>query len=314
MNISVFANNQVTSNNILEDAKLDWDVYKTPGVYGTYGSGTTAYTEDRSLTVRTDNGAVLGVVGKDYQVVQNSELVYIAEMVTGMHNLRVSSGGVLRGGSRVWLSIEAPSFEVGSLRDVVTPYLLISNGHDGLHSLGATPTSVRVWCQNTLNMAIEEGKAKGSYISLRHKGDMNSKIQGMIDILGRFYARTSEMNDVANRLSHISLDQQDLSDYFDTIYNKVVSDYSAKDSLKTTERKNNRKVATMQKWYNVFDAESDAFSSTSLWIAMNAITNWYDHGTKYRGDNKTENRFISNIYGSSAEAKAKVLRETLAFA
>lgn len=310
MSILKYAGHSVQPQSILKDAKLDWNVVKTGGVHAHYtdtsGNISTAFTTEKNLTVRSDTGMVLGVVGNEYKVVQNSELEYLAQAITKTNNLKVSSAGALRGGSRVWIAVEAPSFSVGSEEDVIHPYLLLSNGHDGLNSLSGTPTSIRVWCENTLNMALEAGKNTGSMLSIRHKGDMESKLSSMAEVLSRFFIRVDNLKTASNYLADVYLDRYKINDYFDTIYSRYVNV-----SIKDPTRAENRRVSIKKAWLDTYATESHALGSNSAWIAMNAVTNWIDHHTSYRGEGKTERKFINNIYGDNADTKQKILTETL---
>lgn len=295
---------KANNGNILADAGLNWNVELSNCLHAPCPS-VEGFTTAKRATVRTDNGRVLGVVGEDYQIVQNEELVYMAETITKNSNMQVASAGELRGGQRVWLAVKAESFDVTS-GDQIDPYLLLTNGHDGLHALGGTPTSVRVICENTLNMAIARGRSAGFFISIRHKGNMQSKIEGLMDTLGEFYVRSVEFANAAKELSYTALRSDEVSRYFSNVYNALVK----KVDDTSDDRSKNKKQSTMLKWYSIFDAEASQFGSNA-WTAMNAVTNWIDHGTSYRGDNKTENRFSSNIFGSGAEKKQELLNRTL---
>jgi len=310
MNILEIAGNK-TSNDILSDAKLDWTVELSSHLEAPCPSAV-GFTSDKRATVRTDNGRVLGVVGSNYQIVQNSELVYMAEEITKKHNstLTVTTGGELKGGERVWLSIKAPSFDVAGNDDEVQPYLLFSNGHDGLHTLSSTPTSIRVICENTLNMALREGRKAKSCISLRHKGNMASKIEGLMDVVSEFYQRSFEFSEHANYLARVNLNSNQVWDYFDKAYSTVVKFVPSVASTEADERAINKKRSTILKWKNVFDSEETSLGS-NMWTAFNAVTNWIDHGVTFRGPHKAENKFSSLFFGSSSEQKQELFSATL---
>lgn len=295
---------KANNGNILADAGLNWSVELSNCLHAPCPS-TDGFTTDKRATVRTDNGRVLGIVGENYQIVQNEELVYMAETITKNSAMQISTAGELNGGGRVWLAVKAESFDVTN-GDQIDPYLLLTNGHDGLHALGATPTSVRVICENTLNMAISRGRKAGFFISIRHKGNMASKIESLMNTLGEFYVRSVEFSNSAKELSYTAMRSDEVSRYFNNVYDALVKkvDDSSDDRSKT------KKQSTLLKWYTVFDAEATQFGSNA-WTAMNAVTNWLDHGVSYRGENKTENRFSSNIFGTSAEKKHELLRRTV---
>ncbi len=301
------------NNNTLEDTGLNWTVEKTECLTGQVTGGT-ATTFDKVATVRTDTHEVLGIVGKDYQVVQNQELAYMAERISGSAGLKIDTAGELRNGARVWLSIKAPSFNVGTKDDEIKPYLLLTNGHDGLFSLSGTPTSVRTWCENTLNMALRSGRRENMCISIRHKGDMNEKMEGLMDTLSQFYARSDNFQKQASYMAGTKInDSQQLNDYFRAIYNETIQKLPDTVQDSKDQRTMNKFHSTMMKWYDVYDTES-AHLGSNMWVAFNAVTNYLDHSTSFRGKKKDENRFYSNFYGANAIRKQKILESTLAMA
>jgi phage/plasmid-like protein (TIGR03299 family) len=298
-----------TENSNLQACGLDWDVElsldlsaNTPSGYGTSTS--------KVATVRMDTNQILGIVSPDYKIVQNSELWHLAERVSQSQNLTVNTGGCLHGGSRVWLSIQADPFTIGK-NDEMEPYLLITNGHDGLHTLSATPTSIRVVCENTLNMALKNGKRDGMCISVRHKGSMNDKIESMILVLQKFYGRMEDFKNAGNYLVKNEFDSSRVDQYFTDVYNRFFTSHKAGSTHESNRRSNNKYFETHLAWRKTFETEVETFGSNA-WVAFNSITNMIDHKTSYRGAAKEENRFISNHWGNSAMKKQEILDYTLA--
>jgi phage/plasmid-like protein (TIGR03299 family) len=312
MSILKTVGNTVT-NNILTDAGLDWNVALSNGISAEVPeSFSHAKTSNKCATVRTDTNEILGIVSPDYKVVQNAELAWMAERVAGS-NLTVDTGGELKGGGRVWLSVNAPSFSVGNSNDEVHPFLLLTNGHDGLFSLSATPTSVRTWCENTLNMALAQGRKENMCISLRHKGNMQEKMEDLMTALEMFYKRSADFRTQADYLAKSKVDTATVANYFRLIYSDHVDVIPEEVTTKEEDRKMNKFHNTLQKWWNTFDDESYSLGS-NMWIAFNSVTNWVDHGSSFRGVNKNENKFLSNFYGKSASLKQNILDSTLTYA
>ena len=301
------------SNNhtsILNQTGLDWQVQMTAGVGGTLTDGTPIYTSKKCAVVRTDTNAVLGVVSPDYQVVQNEELAYMASQLHST-DVTVASGGELQGGSRVFLCLQSPSFNVGKGDDEVKPYLVLANGHDGKFSLHGLGTTIRVWCDNTLNAALSEGKKSNSLISIRHKGNMADKIGDLITALRVVNIQTEELRINANLMASYSMDHSSVSKYWENIYRNYID--RIPDSI--TDSKDNRDQkryhSVRLKLWSIFDEEANALGA-NMWTAFNAITNHIDHNTTYRGDKRAENKFYGNIYGSAANKKKKILKHSLA--
>lgn len=298
------------SESILDDTGLNWDVVKSDGLLAPTSYGVNAGTAKKCATVRVDTNEILGVVSPDYQVVQNRELAYMAQRVAG-NGLKVDSGGTLRGGARVWLSVTAPSFDVnGCSSDTVNPFLLLTNGHDGLFSLSGTPTSRRVYCENTLNMALAEGRKQNMCISIRHKGNMQEKMEDLMNTIDEFYHRTEVFQKQANLMAGIPASSDVVRTYFKDVYTKFVGEMPEDATTREEERKQTKYYNTVSKWWNTFDDESYKLG-TNLWIAFNAVTNWIDHSSGFRGANKAENKFMHNFYGSGANKKQNILSHTL---
>lgn len=311
MSILELAGNSISSD-VLQESGLNWTVELSHALTAPCTSGE-AYTTNKRATVRTDTNEVLGIVGPDYQIIQNQELVYMAEQIARTDSLQVTTAGELRGGSRVWLAVQADSFNVGNVDDEIKPYLLLTNGHDGLFSLSATPTSVRVVCENTLNMALREGRAANQCISIRHKGSMPEKIEELTTTLSQFYERAKTFEKQANYLSGIQLESKAIAEYFNSAYNTIVKNVPAYNDITndSDRRAYNKKHSTVMKFWDVFDHESYNLGSNA-WVAFNAITHWIDHDTSFRGDNKVENQFSATFYGNNASKKQRLLEYTLA--
>ena len=139
---------------------------------------------------------------------------------------------------------------------------------------------------------------------------MASKIDGLTATLGEFYTRTKEFSDQANWMSVQQLDKSTLTEFFNKAYSIVVKPVEWNPMNKKEERAYNKKLGTFAKWYQTFDNESEMFGA-NLWTAFNAVTNWIDHSTSFRGDNKVENRFTSNLFGTNADKKEELFRYAL---
>src|SRR5262245_46039238 len=69
------------------------------------------------------------------------------------------TAGGLKGGRRGWMLAGLPREDRVAGDDVVNPYVLPTNGHDGAAALRMIPTSIRVVCQNTLNLALSRSSS-----------------------------------------------------------------------------------------------------------------------------------------------------------
>jgi hypothetical protein len=93
--------------------------------------------------------------------------------------------------------------------------LLLSNTHDGSSSLRVYFTTIRVVCQNTLNLAEHRGQGQG--IAILHKGDLPAKIQEAQRMLGlaeRFFDDAAAKIDIWRRITQTTCSSKLISNRF----------------------------------------------------------------------------------------------------
>ena len=162
-----------TSTAALRLAGLDWMVVQEP-VYTGYNEMVKGY----KANVRSSDRKVLGVVSDRYKVVQNVDAFSFTDELLGK-GVRYETAGSLQEGKKVWLLARLPR-EYIIAGELISPYLVFSNTHDGSGSVKVAVTPVRVVCNNTLNLALETAKRSFSMI---HTGNIHDKIQEAKDTL-----------------------------------------------------------------------------------------------------------------------------------
>jgi len=83
--------------------------------------------------VRSDTGAVLGVVGEGYEPLQNRQAFAFCDAITGSGRAHWIGAGATRGGARVHALMRlAREIRIGGAEgEEVLPLLCFRNGHDG---------------------------------------------------------------------------------------------------------------------------------------------------------------------------------------
>lgn len=150
-----------TSAEAIRHAGLDYEVVKTP-LY-TKGSGIIETADGIEIgsnelhvpnyfaNIRNDNNAVLGVVGKDYHIVQNHEAFeFFDAIVGGGDGILYETAGALGKGERIFITAKLPNYiRVGNGDDVTEKYIFLTTSHDGSGSITAAFTPIRIVCQNS---------------------------------------------------------------------------------------------------------------------------------------------------------------------
>lgn len=155
----------VDSEEAIRLAGLNWNVTQS-NVYAENGTQAPGF----KINVRETDGKVLGVVSDRYKIVQNSEAFSFTDALLG-EGVKYETAGSINGGRRVWMLAKLEGRLITD--EKVDPYLVFTNTHDGSGAIRVAITPIRVWCQNTLNLALKQAKREWS---CTHKGDINEKM------------------------------------------------------------------------------------------------------------------------------------------
>lgn len=148
---------EMTQDASLEDwiveAGLAWEVFESEISYQS-AQGSHVFPDKRAL-FRSDTQSALGIVSKDYKVVQPVEVMEFFRDLTTIHGMKLSSAGSLYGGKRFWALAETGNTTQAIKGDVTDGYLLLVTSVDSTIATIAKMTSTRVVCQNTLSASMK---------------------------------------------------------------------------------------------------------------------------------------------------------------
>ena len=202
-----------TSAEAIGLAGLDWRVEQWPvRAFDPDNQSIEAGIPDTVANVRTDTKAVLGVVGRRYRVFQNHEAFDFMDGLVGDKLAMYETAGSLHGGKRVWMMASIPKEYRAGPDDLIEPYVLLTNTHDGSQALRMIPTTVRVVCQNTLNLALREAGVEGLTIS--HHPRLESQIAEARAKLGIIAARFDKFDDELHAMLAKELTVTEAGGYF----------------------------------------------------------------------------------------------------
>jgi phage/plasmid-like protein (TIGR03299 family) len=146
-------------------------------------------------TMRMDNNAVLGVVGKDYQIVQNRDAFTFFDSIVGNDGILYETAGALGKGERIFITAKLPGYiQVGS-DDLIEKYLFLTTSHDGSGSITAAFTPVRIVCANTLNAAM---KNMTNVVKIRHTSNAVERLRTAHKVMGIANKFSDEVGEIFN--------------------------------------------------------------------------------------------------------------------
>lgn len=140
-----------------KEAGMDWNICESPVRYMTEQAGSLgaimSFNEQKVL-YRSDTKAALSVVSGRYQVVQPKAVLEFYRDLTEISGFELETAGVLKEGKKFWALAKTGKEATLKGNDVVKGYILLATSCDGTLATTATPTTVRVVCNNTLAIAL----------------------------------------------------------------------------------------------------------------------------------------------------------------
>ena len=140
-----------------EKAGMNWTICEAPVRYMTEQAGALGSIrtfEDQKVLYRSDTKAPLSVVGGRYQIVQPRTVLEFYRDLTEVSGLELETAGVLKAGRKFWALARTGKETALKGNDNVKGYMLLATSCDGTLATTATPTTVRVVCNNTLSIAL----------------------------------------------------------------------------------------------------------------------------------------------------------------
>jgi phage/plasmid-like protein (TIGR03299 family) len=148
---------------------------------------------DAFTIIRTDTFKPFRVIVSDrYQPIQVGVLQDVCEQLSDRATLQHICN--LRDGARVafTMKINDVAGSVGSPEDVLQPYVVGMTAHDGSMALRVQYTAIRVWCGNTMWLAVSEGNARNSIVipHIGNAAEAAALLPSTMDVAARSFNAT----------------------------------------------------------------------------------------------------------------------------
>ncbi len=253
--------------------------------------------EGWKATVREDTGRVLGIVGERYRPIQNVECFEFLDSLMMDGILRYESAFALGHGEKVCMLARLPSVDNITEEDKCFRYMFCSTSHDGSSAQEFTPAVIRVVCANTKKLALAEGKRNQTCVSVRHTENKEEKLKFARQFLSQFDQKFTLFRDQAQVLATRKFSLEQKKEFLATLFPAPEKD--ATDRVKNNHRDKMVKVETALR----LPRNNLRSIQGTWWSLFNAVTDFVDHQGRYKGDNKSENRFLNIVYGKGSDLK-----------
>lgn len=297
--------NQLTANQPLEvwadQAGMNWDIEEAPVRFMTGKSGYLGEIltyPDSKVLYRSDTKAALSVVGNRYKVVQPREILEFYRDLTEKSGFELETAGVLKGGKKFWALAKTGQTTILKGKDVTNGYVLLATACDGTLATTAQLTSVRVVCNNTLQISLSDNKGA---VKVPHNTVFDA--DAVKKELGVSVSQWDEFMYRLKLLSERKVNSRGAKGYFERVFTE-----HTRDGLRMNEK-------AMARSLELFDGKgkgSDLPSAhNTAFGLLNAVTEFVDHERRARN---TDYRLDSAWFGQGANLKQKALDEALLLA
>ncbi|RIV77657.1 DUF932 domain-containing protein [Burkholderia pseudomallei] len=256
---------------------------------------------EQKVLYRSDTKAPLSVVSARYQVVQPSEILEFYRDLTEIGGFQLETAGVLKEGRKLWAL--ARTGQSGTLKgkDEVNGYLLLATACDGSLSTTAQFTSVRVVCNNTLQIALGGDNVGAVRVSHRSQFDaaaVKRQLGLAVSTWDAFMARTK------------ALSERKVTDSAAEAFLRRVLTYStANQADRETVSVNERAIKAVGQLYAGRGKGADLTSASgTAWGLLNAVSEYVDHHRRARSD---DHRLDAAWFGAGATLKQKAWDEAM---
>jgi len=237
--------------------------------------------------MRTDTGAVLGIVGKHHEPVQNRDAFAFFDHLVAAGEATYVAAGTFGRGERLWIMARLPGFINVQGNDIVGRHLLLSHSHSESPATQVKLAPLRLVCFNTLTAPLgDRGEA-----FVRHSAHSARDWQWADALLGSAIARYEQLDRTFNRMALTKINYKQLLDYVTEL---------APDEAEEIDTAKNQAIRTA--CLESYESSQGAdLSRGTLWSAFNSVADYTDH----KMDGHPRGRLKSSWFGKGEQLKLK---------
>ncbi|WP_323883471.1 DUF932 domain-containing protein [Aeromonas caviae] len=281
----------------LQAAGMDWTIEQSDVMFNVASDALhiRPYSDSKVL-YRSDTLTPLSVVSQRYIVVQPHEVLHFYQDLVEAGGFELETAGSLKGGHKLWALARTGQGLTLKGGDVVKSYLLLATSCDGSLCTTAQFTSLRVVCNNTLQMAL---RGSTGSIKVPHSTQFDAKaVKASLGLgLSQWDAFAAQTQALAQ---HPVAPEEALRFFSDLLAQPLDAD--------------NQIVLTrpVQRLYELYQGAAMgpelASARHTAWGLVNAVTEHVDHHRRVRSQ---DHRLDSASFGQGAPLKTHALNQAL---
>lgn len=292
-----------TSAQAIGFAGLDYTVAKAPLFAKGADPLISFAVPDQYATMRTDNNAVFGVVGKDYQIVQNADaFAFFDAIVGGGEGIMYETAGALGSGERIFITAKLPGYiRVGNGDDVTEKYIFLTTSHDGSGSITAAFTPVRIVCQNTLNAAM---RSASNVVRIRHTAGAKERLEQAHKVMGLADKLSAQLEGIFNNWAEVKIQDNDVKKLIQLALcpSKETFDLLKKGAADELSAVYKNACEAAFEYAMADDTQLMPTTKGTLFGAYNAVTGYYQNVRSFK---TSEDKVKSILLGGTAQIRGQ---------
>lgn len=283
------------------EAGMNWQINETDVLYSVSGGNGIHLKSnpDSKVLFRSDTFDPLSVVSKRYKVVQPAEVLEFYRDLVSAGGFELETAGVLKGGKKLWALAKTGQETILRGDDKVKAYLLLATSCDGTLCTTAQFTSIRVVCNNTLQMAVGDA---GGAVKVPHSTQFDpQQVKQELGLgLSNWERFVADMHQLADK----PVNKFEAMNYLVN----VLGDRT----VPLNEQPNSKAI---QNVYALFSGQGKgselASANGTAWGLLNGVTEYVDQHRRARSQ---DNRLDSAWFGPGAAIKELAFHEAMKLA
>jgi phage/plasmid-like protein (TIGR03299 family) len=251
-------------------------------------------------TLRTDTQDVLGVVGKDYEIVQNKDAFTFFDAIVD-EGIMYETAGALGKGERIFITAKLPGYIKVGNDDLIEKYLFLTTSHDGFGSITAAFTPIRIVCNNTLNAALRNCS---NSIKIRHTVNAKERLEQAYKVMGIANKLSEDLEGIFNRWAKVIITDKSLKRLIQLamVPNKEVLhnlQQGKQDELSTTFK---NMCDSVYEYALSSTTQNTATTKETVFGAYNAVTGYFQNIRSYKNNDA---KLKSLLFGGTGQLRTQ---------
>ena len=299
-NLGQIVTDYPTSSEAIIHAGLDYGVIKTP-LFTNGNLESSIEVPDFFSTLRTDNQTVLGVVGKDYQIIQNKDAFCFFDSIVNGDGILYETAGALGKGERIFITAKLPDYIRVGKDDLIEKYLFLTTSHDGSGSITAAFTPIRIVCANTLNAAL---RTQTNSIRIRHTSNAKERLEQAHKLMGISDTMSSQLSNIFNHWANVPINDNQVKKLISLALapSKEVLQHLKNDATEELSSCFNNIVESAFEYALSHETQLLSTTQGTVFGAYNAVTGYFQNVRSYKDQ---EAKVNSILLGGNAQQRSQ---------